>query len=173
MHMNFDKVLKSGKVTQLQALELFDQLPPVSQDLILGTWKGYEFPSSHPMDGSLTSRGWYGKRFTDMNNVDPLLFNDPNDNEVFAAHPIKLQNFFTDASAENAYMVDFRERTETLVASARIRMVEFRNTVSVAMIYDDLAIIDHFRLVDDNTLLGAMDQRSDSLNYFFVLRRAD
>ena len=40
------------------------------------------------------------------------------------------------------------------------------------MIYDQLPIIDVFRRVDDDTLLGLMDFRAVPLPYFFVLARA-
>jgi hypothetical protein len=39
------------------------------------------------------------------------------------------------------------------------------------MIYDELPIIGHFRKVDGDTVLGAMDLRGTPQTYFFVLRR--
>ena len=41
--------------------------------------------------------------------------------------------------------------------AARLRMVEYRGVVTGTMIYDALPINDHFRAVDEDTLLGAMD----------------
>ena len=38
-------------------------------------------------------------------------------------------------------------------------MTEYRGVVSATMIYDSLPIIDIFRKVDDDTVLGAMDLR--------------
>lgn len=56
---------------------------------------------------------------------------------------------------------------------ARLRMLEFRGKLSAAMIYDKIAIIDNFRKVDDNTLLGVMDIKNypDDRMYFFLLER--
>lgn len=39
------------------------------------------------------------------------------------------------------------------------------------MVYDQLAIIDVFRKVDDKTLLGVMDMKGMEQAFFFVLRR--
>lgn len=49
-------------------------------------------------------------------------------------------------------------------------MMEYRGVVSAAMSYDALPIDDHFRAVDDDTLIGAMDMRGLA-TYMFVLRR--
>jgi hypothetical protein len=59
----------------------------------------------------------------------------------------------------------------TRAPRARLRDVEFRGKVSAAMIYDHRPIIDVFRLVDDETLLGVMDLRGMADPYFFILRR--
>ncbi|MGA8046787.1 MAG: DUF4334 domain-containing protein, partial [Dermatophilaceae bacterium] len=55
--------------------------------------------------------------------------------------------------------------------AARLRMVEYRGVVTGTMIYDALPIKDHFRAVDDDTLLGAMDLRGLEDPFLFVLRR--
>ena len=60
---------------------------------------------------------------------------------------------------------------ETTKHRARLRDLEYRGVVSVAMVYDHLPIIDMFRQVDANTLLGVMDQRGMEQPYFFVLTR--
>ena len=54
-------------------------------------------------------------------------------------------------------------------------MIDFRGKQGVAMVYDDLPIIDHFRKVDENTVVGAMDYKrlSQYPPFFFVLRRAE
>jgi hypothetical protein len=40
------------------------------------------------------------------------------------------------------------------------------------MVYDHLAIIDSFRRVDADTVLGIMDRRGDAQPFLFVLRRS-
>ena len=44
-------------------------------------------------------------------------------------------------------------------------------TSGAAMVYDDIPVIDHFRRLDDTTLLGAMDQRGSDQTYFFLLEK--
>ena len=57
-------------------LAFFDSLPAVRPDDMTGEWRGTELPSGHPLDGLLAAYGWYGKRFSDKDRVDPLLFMD-------------------------------------------------------------------------------------------------
>lgn len=167
--MTFDEAIKAGKVTTDEAYAIFDALEPASIEALIGTWKGSEFPSGHPNDGLLADSGWFGKRFTDADTVDPLLFYKRDRKTFFAADPIK--NFR--ASAEGVKdIASVQKEIETNEPTARLRMVEFRGTVTTAMIYDQAPIIDYFRKVDENTLLGAMDRRGDKGIYFFVLRRA-
>ena len=71
--MTFAEAIKAGKVTSDEAYAIFDSLPPTSVEKMIGTWKGEEFPSGHPNDGLLAESGWFGKRFTDADTVDPLL----------------------------------------------------------------------------------------------------
>jgi len=54
---------------------------------------------------------------------------------------------------------------------ARLREVEHRPVVTSAMVYDHLPIIDVFRRVDGDTVLGLTDLRDQPAPYFFVLAR--
>jgi hypothetical protein len=54
---------------------------------------------------------------------------------------------------------------------ARLRDLMYRGKTSAAMIYDHVPVIDVFRRVDEQTLLGVMDQRDVDQPYFFVLQR--
>ena len=54
---------------------------------------------------------------------------------------------------------------------ARLRTVEHRGVATAAMVYDALPIIDVFRRVDDDTMLGLMDLRGLPQPFFFLLRR--
>jgi hypothetical protein len=49
--------------------------------------------------------------------------------------------------------------------------MEYRGKVSATMIYDYLPINDTFRKVDDNTVLGIMDDKQSSQPFFFILKR--
>jgi hypothetical protein len=54
---------------------------------------------------------------------------------------------------------------------AALRPLSFRDKVSAAMVYDRQPIIDHFRRVDAETVIGAMCTEGDERLYFFLLRR--
>ena len=166
--MTFDQAIKDGKVTTDEAYAIFDALPPASIETLIGIWKGSEFPSGHPNDGLLAASGWFGKRFTDANTVDPLLFYKRDHKTFFAADPIRKFR----ASAEGVKdIASVQEEIETSEPTARLRMAVYRGKVTTAMIYDQAPIIDYFRQVDNNTLLGAMDRRGDNGTYYFILRR--
>jgi len=166
--VNFNEAINAEKVTQAQALQIFDKLASVDIEFILGTWNGSEFPSGHPNDGLLASSGWFGKRFIDRDTVDPLLYYTSDKEGFFAADPV----FKAAASARGVTDIStIRSEVETFKPSARLRNIEFRGITTTAMIYDNRPIIDYFRKVDQNTVLGAMDCRGDDCTYFFILRR--
>jgi hypothetical protein len=54
---------------------------------------------------------------------------------------------------------------------ARLRVVKHRGVSSAAMLYDHLPIVDVFRRLDGQTLLGVMEARGISQPFFFTLRR--
>ena len=91
-----------------------------------------------------------------------------NDGEVFSADPVYVtRNLSTMKRAS-----DVRNEIETKEPKARLRMVEARSRSTASMVYNDLPIIDHFRKVDEDTVLGMMEKPSQqSHNYFFVLQR--
>ena len=166
--------LKAGGSSEAIAA-YYDSLPDVTIEEILGQWHGAEVPSGHPMDGLLDVSGWYGKRFDDAESVHPLLFGEPGD--LFPVNPgrvpmgllnrlgTRMPRFRPPGGAAS-----FRPLT-TRRHRARLRRVEFRGKVSTGMVYDQLPIIDHFRKIDDDTLLGAMDLRDSPRPYFFLLQR--
>ncbi len=165
--LSFHEAVKAGQTSPDNAWAIFDSLPIVSVDFMLGLWKASGFPTDHPQDGKLESAGWYGKRFTDTNSVDPMIFY-ANDGEVFSADPVYVtRNLSTMKRAS-----DVRNEIETKEPKARLRMVEARSRSTASMVYNDLPIIDHFRKVDEDTVLGMMEKPSQqSHNYFFVLQR--
>ncbi|GAA4755053.1 DUF4334 domain-containing protein [Gordonia alkaliphila] len=167
--------LQAG-VDAVAAEDLFDSLPPVTVEQILGTWHGSEVPTGHAMDGLLDVSGWYGKRFASAEEVHPLLFGAPG--SLYAVNPKLLPlgtlNRFGDTVPKvlpPGGRAAFR-LLRTRKYRARLREVSYRGQVSAAMVYDDLPIIDHFRLLAPDTLLGAMDTRNSPHPYFFLLERA-
>ena len=158
-----------------EALAFFDALPPVKIEEMIGRWKGSGLPTGHPQDGMLEATGWYGKEFLDAETVHPLLFTDGK--EVFAVESKNLPIGMMRRPSETAKSITkalfplVGKLARITEPRARLRMVEHRGQLSVAMIYDYLPINDHFRRVDANTRLGLMDLRGEPKPFFFVLRR--
>ncbi|KAM5347360.1 hypothetical protein ACJ41O_010365 [Fusarium nematophilum] len=165
--VSFEEAIAAGKVTSEEAFAIFDSLPPVKVEELTGLWKGSGFETGCPSDGLLERSGWFGKRFTDANSVDPLVFN-ANDGGVFAADPVKTMA----AAAQGAYLPDKQVECETKEPKARLRVIVYRGVPTASMVYNELPIIDSFRRVDDDILLGVMDNvQMPGPPFFFVLRR--
>ncbi|MFW0788566.1 DUF4334 domain-containing protein [Gordonia sp. CPCC 205333] len=172
--------LTSG-VSTTDAATLFDSLPAVAvPDVVGATWHGGEVPTDHPMDGLLTISGWYGKRFDDADRVHPLLFGERG--SLFPVNPklvpIGLLNTLGPKLPKRKVpgLSTGIKAAKTRRHRARLRVVEFQAgdgpaKPSAAMVYDDLPIIDHFRWLDTDILLGAMDLRGSAHPYFFYLER--
>ena len=169
-------ILKIGKATTKEALELFDSLERVDLNFMLGRWQGTGLHTDHPMDGLLEISNWYGKEFIDPETVHPLLFLD-NKGKIFKVAPkaalmnwvLKLPIPKVDSLKPLLMFANSFLKTEK--SQARLRMMEYREKVTATMIYDHLPINDAFRKIDDNTVLGIMDFKNSSQPFFFVLRR--
>lgn len=159
-----------------EALAVFDQLPAVDVDEVLGNWRGEELATGSAFDGLLVAYGWHGKRFRGGEDVDPLVF----DTRVGR---ICLNPWLMPVTVAMAFPRPVRRAghvhlgrwllplARTRRPRARLRMVEHRGRTSTAMVYDDLPIIDHLRRIDDDTLLGLMDMRGLDKPCFFLLHR--
>ncbi|MFZ2510414.1 MAG: DUF4334 domain-containing protein [Gordonia sp. (in: high G+C Gram-positive bacteria)] len=158
-----------------EALSIFDALEPVDVAQMYGRWHGSEVPTCHPMDGLLDVSGWYGKEFADADHVHPLLFGTPGD--LYPVNPklIPLGSLNKLGDRVPRWLPPGGQAGFRLLRTrrhrARLREISYREKVSAAMVYDGLPIIDHFRRIDDDTLLGAMDQRGADRPYFFLLQR--
>lgn len=167
-----------GGSTPADAMALFDALEPVDTDFMKGRWHGAGFLTGHKLDGMLEAYGWYGKEFVDDNSVRPLLFGDTPAN-LYSVHPGRLPlatclKLPLPKSTRMKHLVRLlRPFLATRRFGARLRMLEHRGKVTAAMIYDDLPIIDIFRKLDENHLLGVMDLRYVPEPFFFRLIRGD
>ncbi|CDS09635.1 hypothetical protein LRAMOSA10995 [Lichtheimia ramosa] len=131
---------------------LFNQLKPISSDFLLGEWDGGIFISAHPAGMALERINWAGKTFHSTEQVQPVI--------VHGEQP-----------GERVWCKEY--------GLARIRQIEFRGVVSAAMVYDDKPIIDYFRFVDEQTVMGTMDVRPEAVGevpessemfYFYLTR---
>ena len=132
-----------GECDNTVLTEVFDEAEPVGIGFLTGTWRGAAFENASEAALRMADLNWYGKRFTDAETVEPLLCRDA-------------------AGTVVAY---------TALGQARLREVSFRGKVSAAMVYDDLPVIDHFRKLDENTVLGLMDPKGRPVDFFFHLTR--
>jgi hypothetical protein len=176
---SFDDLLaraNRGDVRTDEALALFDSLPAVRPEEMLGEWRGEEFPTGHPMDGLLGSTGWAGKRFEDADHVHPLLFWNAERTATFPVDPSRVpMGLPIPAGLRRPWLhrviTAGRPLLTTSRHTARLRTTEYRGVSSATMIYDARPINDVFRRVSDTRLLGLMDHRGDTAPYFFVLYR--
>ncbi len=160
------------------ALELLDTLPAVPVPLLTGRWHGAGWHTGHPWDGLLEAYGWWGKEFVDPETVRPLLVRDP------AGDPYPINPAVAPVAAINALPgllrhpvvgAGFRLLRPLLGsrrATGRLRVVEHRGTPTAALLYDRVPIVDAFRYVTDDLVVGAADIRGQDRPLLFVLRRA-
>jgi hypothetical protein len=144
---------------------------------LTGRWRGSGLPTGSPLDGLLEAYGWYGKEFVDAETVHPLLFADAAGrprplNPALIPIPVLRDHAGLAHSplARSAFGV-VRPLLTTRRPRARLRAVEHRGVVTAAMVYDALPIIDVFRRISADVLLGLMDLRGLAQPFFFVLRR--
>lgn len=156
------------------SLALFDSLPAVTVQEMIGSWRGSDVETGNPLDGLLELYGWRGKRFDGPDLAHPLVFEDARG--IFSIDPAGMP-MPTSYSAllhhklTGAAVRPLMRLRRTTKPKARLRMIEYRGVVTGTMSYDALPINDHFRKVDDDTLLGAMDQRGADAPFIFLLRR--
>jgi Domain of unknown function (DUF4334)/GXWXG protein len=172
----------AGGTTVEEALSFYDSLPPVTVHQLIGSWRGSSLTTGNPFDGLLESLGWHGKTFRGLDDVDPLVF-DAADG-VFSLNPgllpmgaaLRFRSVVRSVLRKPAVarlVKPVMRLARTSRPTARLRMVEYRGVVTATMCYDRQPINDHFRLVDDDTVVGAMDLRGMAQPFLFVLHRED
>ena len=161
----------------MNEMERFQRLPPVEPREMTGLWTGRGIPSGHPLDGVLENLGWFGKRFSAQMRADALLFRG-GEKRLVATDPawiplrlaLRFHKIGRSRAASNLFSFLLRRlRAKGPVAS--LKAVPFQGVTSAAMVYDTKPIVDHFRKVDDNRLVGAMVIEGDERVYFFELER--
>ena len=126
-----------------EALAFFDSLPPVQVEEMIGDWDGGVVLTGHRGERQLDRLRWAGKRFAGVEDVDPIVCLDESGERV----------------------------ASDVMGGARLRAVEYRGVVTATMVYDRHPILDHFRRVSADTVLGVMDTKGDDAPLVFFLRR--
>ncbi len=140
--------LRAGTASYDDLEALWADCPPVRADDVLGSWAGSDFGPGHPVHDMLEASGWHGKRFESTRKAHPLICRDA-DGALFS-------------NAELGHGL------------ASLWDIEFRGEVTASMVYDGQPVIDHFKRVDHDTLLGVMNGkgvRHEGRHYYFVLER--
>lgn len=80
---NLLKLVSEGQhVDANEVTALYDRLPPVSVQELLGDWQGLAIQTGHKDIETLGSIGWVGKTFHSANEVDPVIVVSPDGKRV-------------------------------------------------------------------------------------------
>jgi hypothetical protein len=162
-----------------EALAFFDGLPTLTPTEMLGRWRGSGLPTGSRLDGLLEAYGWYGKEFNGHESVHPLLFRGrggrprPVDPALIPLGLVRDHAGLARLWPVRTALGRLRPLLYTNRPKARLRTVEHRGVTTAAMVYDALPIIDVFRRVSADVVIGAMDMRGLPAPFFFLLERDD
>jgi len=130
---------------------LWTHLEPARTDDLVGyRWKGFSFDTGHRTHTLLGASRWYGKSFLSATDVQPLVCVDEN-GELFSDK-------------------------KTGRGEASLWEIVFRDEVTATMVYDGMPVFDHFKKVDDDTVIGVMNGKGTLVfdggeHYWFGLER--
>ena len=122
---------------------------------------GSGLPTGSPLDGLLEAHCWYGKEFLDEESVHPLLFGDrsgrprPIDPRWLPMAVLRDYAGFAHFAPFRWLFTGVRSLLWTTKPAARLRTIEHRGVLTAAIVYDALPVIDVFRRVGPDVLLGA------------------
>jgi hypothetical protein len=130
---------------------LWADLAPATVQGMLGGWHGGDFATGHPAGRLLKRIRWHGKRFDTPLDAHPLI-----------------------CRADDGALYSHREAAGGGLAS--LWDVAFRGEVTATMVYDALPVLDHFKVVDDRTVMGIMNGKLEPVfgtadPYYFWLER--
>jgi len=160
-----------------EALAFFDALPPVPAVDMIGRWRGSGLPTGSRLDGLLEAYGWYGKEFSGSESVHPLLFRSragrprPVDPAWLPLGLLRDHAGLARLWPVRAAFGRLRPLLSTNQPKARLRTIEHRGVSTAALVYDALPIIDVFRRIGPDVVIGAMDLRGLPAPFFFLLER--
>ena len=124
-------VARDDEIADAELDAYWDTLQPATIDFMIGEWKGGEFATGHGANGFMARLNWFGKTFLSASDAKPLVCLDADGNK------------FSNVEAMNG--------------EASLWLEEFRGEVTASMVYDGAPVHDHFKKVDDNTVVGIMN----------------
>jgi hypothetical protein len=152
-HERFQRLRTSDSPSLEELDALWADLTPVGVEEVLGAWRGGDFATGHPASAVLTQVRWHGKTFHSALDAQPLI--------CVGEDGERYSNLKAGGGGE-----------------ASLWPVEFRGETTATMVYDRMPVLDHFKKVDDDTLMGIMNGKLESafgisdLYYFWLEREA-
>ncbi|MCX6395543.1 MAG: DUF4334 domain-containing protein [Propionibacteriales bacterium] len=154
----FDALISAPTTTPAELDALWADLDTLRPEEMLGAWRGGSLSrgigaTGHPADVLLTKIGWHGKRF------DSLL----------EGHPLICRGEDGALYSNTAYAGG---------GHSSLWEVGFRGETTATMVYDAIAVFDHFKRVDESTVMGIMNGKLEAafgvadLYYFWLERDA-
>ncbi|WP_448609034.1 DUF4334 domain-containing protein [Geodermatophilus sp. URMC 60] len=167
-----------GGAAPADVLAFADRLPGVAVEEMTGRWRGAELPTGSRLDGLLTAHRWWGKEVRDDDTVHPLLFADragrprPIDPAPAPLTLLRRAPGLAGSAPARLAFAAVRPLLTTRRPTARLRPVVHRGVPTAALVYDRLPVVDVFRRVTPDLLLGLMDMRGLPEPFAFLLERA-
>jgi hypothetical protein len=153
IRQRFDALRQAERADPADLDALWADLAPLGVQEILGPWRGGDFATGHVASTVLEKVRWHGKRFD-----GPL-----------AAVPLVCRG-------EDGELYSHKQAGGG--GEASLWEVGFRGEVTATMVYDRMPVFDHFKRVDDDTLMGIMSGKLEAafgvkdLYYFWLERDA-
>jgi hypothetical protein len=139
---------RTGQILDAELDDFWATLEPAWIDFMIGEWKGGEFTTGHRANGFMGRLNWFGKTFNSATDAKPLVCLDADGN--------KFSN------------------TEAMSGEASLWMEDFRGEVTATMVYDGKPVHDHFKVIDENAVMGIMNGKKaldgDRHLYFYLER---
>lgn len=138
-------ISQKEKIPEEELENFFSSLEPITIEEMIGEWKGGYFPTGKSkLEFFLKDFGvikWHGKNFLSKDKVQSLVFS----------------------------LLGIRFNIP-VAGVAVLRKIEFRNKISASMIYSYLPIIDNFRKINNETVIGAMEVKGKVKIFFYLTR---
>lgn len=147
---NLSELRTRDRIDPAELDQIWSTLAPLSLDELWGSWRGSELRTGHALSRVLGKMAWVGKRFVGPLDVQPLV-----------------------CRRESGALYSNKELGK---GEASAWMIEFRGEVTATMVYDGTATFDHFKRVDDDTLMGIMNGKNvlwEGRHFYFMLERAE
>ncbi|KAI4170283.1 MAG: hypothetical protein LQ343_005036 [Gyalolechia ehrenbergii] len=141
-------IKKGGPVPEAEVEKLYNALKPLpSREFLIGSWGGGGLDTGHEGYAGMERVRWAGKDFRGVDDVDPIMV--------------------TNEKGERVWSEEW--------GGASLREMVFRGVTSTAMIYDKQPIFDHFRYLNEEIVMGAMDcpkyMEPEKTFYFYLTKR--